>query len=196
MLAGREGHRRTFLGLQVERTDIATFLLDTQHAPGQPLALALTLLQALFGFTPGAGHQAGGSVLLEGPTQRHRSRADYHLLDVQGPDPLGAFEGADQRAVDNHLGAPGNLQHIARGEVDEQQAGNRVGQQIAEGIEMQVAGVVRNRQAIAFDPDETGATTAVGHVHGTLAIFLLDVTGDKEGVGVFDHGAGRGIEYR
>ncbi len=107
MLTGSKGNRS--IGRQVERTDIAAFLLYPQHAPRQPLALPLTLLQALFGFCPGAGHQAGRRVFLKGPAQGNSRAAQHYLFDHQRPKPLGAFESLDQRAVEDHFGATSHL---------------------------------------------------------------------------------------
>ncbi|MNO75187.1 hypothetical protein D3C76_662170 [compost metagenome] len=106
MLPRCKGHRTASRRLKVERADITAFLLHPQHTPGLPLALPLALLQAYVGLGPGAGHQAGRRVLLEGPTQGNGSRAPHHLLDLQRPQALGTFECLDGGAVQQQLGMP------------------------------------------------------------------------------------------
>ena len=196
MLPGGKCHSGTGGRLEVERTDIAALLLYPEHPPGLPLVLLLTLLQTRIGLGPGAGHQAGGGVLLERPAQGNRSRPPHHLVDLQRPQPLCTFERLDGRAFQQHLGTPAHLQHVAVAEVDEQQTCPRVDQQVAQGVEVQVTGVVGNGQRIALDPDESWPTATVGHIHRTLAVVMLDIAGDEEGVGRLDHTDGRGIQGR
>ncbi|MNT61114.1 hypothetical protein D3C72_1987350 [compost metagenome] len=58
---------------------------------------------------------------------------------------------------------------------------------------MQVAGKVRNSQAIPFHSYESTLTTPVRNVHRAFA-FNLYIAGDKEGVRFSDHGFGGVIQ--
>ncbi|MNC32675.1 hypothetical protein D3C75_810380 [compost metagenome] len=82
------------------------------------------------------------------------------------------------------------MQHIAIFEVDEQQAGPRVDHQVAQGVEMQIACIVGNGEPIAFDLDEPWPATTVGDIHRALAVSMLDIAGDEEGIGRLDHADG------
>src|SRR3990167_8178052 len=48
---------------------------------------------------------------------------------------------------------------------------------------MQIAGEIRDAQAIALHPDETGLATPVGDVHGQLAVVQGDVAGYEKSIG-------------
>lgn len=59
---------------------------------------------------------------------------------------------------------------------------------------MQVAGEVRNGQAIAFHAYETALPTTVRHIHRTFTVDL-HITGNEERVCLGDHGFGRIIQF-
>ncbi|MNX80293.1 hypothetical protein D3C86_1119480 [compost metagenome] len=59
---------------------------------------------------------------------------------------------------------------------------------------MQVAGEVRNGQAIALHTDETGLTAAVRHIHRALTVDI-HITGNEERVRLGDHSFGRVIQF-
>ncbi len=110
-----------------------------------------------------------------------------HLLDLHVPEALSALKSADVITFQRQLSAPADLQQVTRGEVDEQQAGLRVEQQVAEGVEVQVAGKIRDAQAVALHPHKPGLAAPVGNVHRQPAILQGDIAGDKEGVSTGNH---------
>ena len=63
--------------------------------------------------------------------------------------------------IKDNLDAAAELQQVAGVEVDEQQPGTRIEQQVAQGIEKPVTGKVWNRQAIAINAHETGLAPCV-----------------------------------
>ncbi|MNM65270.1 hypothetical protein D3C81_767030 [compost metagenome] len=83
------------------------------------------------------------------------------MFDLDCPQALGPLERLDLRALEDDFGAPAELQQIPGIEIDEQQPGPGIEQQVTQGVEMQIAGEVRNGQAIAFHLYETGLTATV-----------------------------------
>ncbi|MNL10851.1 hypothetical protein D3C87_1316660 [compost metagenome] len=77
------------------------------------------------------------------------------MFHVERPNPFSPLEGFDFGTVESNFGTPAELQQITGDEIDKQQSGPRINQQVAQGIEKQVAGEVRNGQAIAFHVNET-----------------------------------------
>lgn len=86
---------------------------------------------------------------------------------------------------------PGQVHHVARCKVDEQQPRHRVGVQVAQGVEEQVAGKVGDGQHVALHAHEAAVAAAMGDVHRAFAVDV-HIAGDEERVGVADHCA-RGV---
>ena len=82
-----------------------------------------------------------------------------------------------------HLGAGLQVQQVATGEIDEQQAATGFEQQVSEGVEHEIAGVVGHPQpAVATQAHESGRAATVGDVDAT-AVRVMVVTGDEAGIG-------------
>lgn len=105
------------------------------------------------------------------------------------------MKGFDLRTFEDDVGATTELQQVSRFEIDEQQTSPWIDQQVAQGVEKQVAGEVRNRQAITFDTDEAGLAAAMRNIHRALAVDV-HVTGDKEGIRPGDHLFGGVIQLK
>ena len=79
--------------------------------------------------------------------------------------------------------SPVSCSRSAGVEVGEDQSGLRIDQEIAERVEEQIAGEIRNGQhAIAAERTKPGLAAAMGHIDLPLAILALDIGGDEEGV--------------
>src|SRR5260370_39546629 len=106
---------------------------------------------------------------------------------------LGAGAGAQPHAVPHDLGPAGDLQEIAAGEIDEEEAGARVLQHVAERVEEAVAGIVGDdERAGIVDTDEAGTAAAVRDIDAVLPLAALAARErrDEEGVGPRDERAG------
>src|SRR5688500_210192 len=86
------------------------------------------------------------------------------------------------------------LQDVARGEVDEQQAGARVAQKIAQGVVEAVAAEVGDGERVADHADEARPAAAVRHVEAAPVDAAAGPAGDKKSVGGRDQGAGGIVE--
>src|SRR6185437_5335034 len=95
---------------------------------------------------PDAGCERRRRIVAEGPVEGQRARATPAALDVESPASLRTGHGSRGaiRPVDRHPAL--ELEEIAGREIDEQQAGPRVAQQIAERVEVAVAAEIGNRQ--------------------------------------------------
>ena len=98
----------------------------------------------------------------------------------------------------DQFGATGQLQQIAVGEVDKYQARPGIHAQIAQRIEKQVAGKIRDGQHLFVDTDKTGLAAAMRGVDLPPACIPLGIhiAGDEKGVGSADQGICLGIELR
>ncbi|MNL06505.1 hypothetical protein D3C87_1271410 [compost metagenome] len=190
MLPGLK-HREsgTIGGLQIDRADGVAFRFDPHHPQRPPLIAQGLGLQTSPGLLPGTGQQAGGGNAIETPAQSQCCRAPDHVFHLECPEALRTLKSFDLRAFKDDFGAPAELQQITGVEIDKQQTGARVEQQVAQGVEKQIAGEIRNGQAIAFHLDEPGLTAAVRNVHRALTIDV-HITGDEKGIGPRDHGSG------
>ncbi|MNF89530.1 hypothetical protein D3C84_720590 [compost metagenome] len=122
-------------------------------------------LQACVGLLPGARQQTGGRYAVEAPAQSQCCRPTHHLLHLECPQTLGALKGFDLGAFKDDFGTTAEVQQVAGVEIDKQQARPWIDQQVAQGIEEQIAGEVRDGQTITFHVYETGLTATVGNVH-------------------------------
>ncbi len=112
----------------------------------------------------------------EKPSNCQRKR---RAPDVGPPVPratsrtFGPLKGFNLRALKNDLGAPADLQHVAWNfKINEHQPGLGIEQQIAQGIEVQVASKVRDGQALpsiltkpAWPPRWETSTADARHPH-------------------------------
>ena len=85
------------------------------------------------------------------------------------------------------------MQHVTGLKINKQQPRHRVGVQVAEGVEEQVAGKIRDGQYVAFHPHKPRVAAAMGNVHRAFAV-LVDVAGDEEGVGLADQRLSRIVQ--
>lgn len=130
---------------------------------------------------------------MKAPAQNKRRGTAYHALHLKYPYSFSPLKELDLRHFENNLGPTAELQQVAGVEVDEQQSGTRIEQQVAQGIEKPVTGKIWNRQTIAINAHETGLATPVRNVHRALAIDV-HITGDKEGIRLGDYRPSRIIQ--
>ena len=152
---------------------------DTGH-PQRPPAVTQGLgLQACIGLGRGAGPSLVGD---SGRGASARPMPPDAALTSPPRTSTGARRLGTLRstAVEDDFGPPAQLQRIACGKVDEQQTGLGIEQQIAEHVEVQVAGKIRDGQTITFDPDKPGLPTTMGNIHRTLSVRIDVQTGDEE----------------
>src|SRR5262249_40140200 len=125
--------------------------------------------------------ERGRRVVAEAPGEGKRVTLASDSLEAQAPRALGSG--------DRRVGLPVNgnpalyLQQIARGEIDEQQAGARVAQKVAERVEVTVAAETRHHQGVGAEVDEAGPAAAVGDVEAAVRRVGARATGDEESVG-------------
>src|SRR5262245_40507354 len=86
------------------------------------------------------------------------------------------------------------LQDVARYEVDEDQAGARIAQEIAQGVVEAVAAKVGNDQRVALHRDEARAATTMRHVEAAAAQAGARTAGHEEGVRPRDQRSRRLVE--
>ena len=75
--------------------------------------------------------------------------------------PFRALEAAHFGTLQDQFGSPGDLQHIAGGKFYEDKARPGVQLQIAQRIEMQIVGKIRNAQDLTVHPYKTRLATAM-----------------------------------
>ena len=86
-------------------------------------------------------------------------------LRLESPQTLGAEECGNLGRIEHDFRRPRHLQHIAAMEVDEDQPGTRIDQEIAQGVEKQVAREIRDRQrAVFIDTHEARLAAAMGGI--------------------------------
>jgi hypothetical protein len=104
-------------------------------------------------------------------------------LRREAQQPLGALEGTDLGIVQQHLRRTAHLQQIAGLEIDEHQPGPRVEQDIAQGVEEQIAGKVRDGQRSVFvHAHETRLAAAMRGIDLPLAV-THHIGGDIKRIG-------------
>src|SRR3990167_5077942 len=109
------------------------------------------------------------------------------------PQALRAFELSYLRPDEDQRSTPGHLQHVTRLKINKQQPRHRVGVQVAEGVEEQVAGKIRDGQYVTFHAHKSRIAASVGDVYRTFAV-QFDVAGDEESVGVADQRLSRIVQ--
>ncbi|EEF25900.1 conserved hypothetical protein, partial [Ricinus communis] len=135
---------------------------------------------------PVAGARHLGSRLRGAPAKRQCADVTHHFTHVEAQQLFRASKRLQLRAVPDDLSLHRKMQHVAALEVDEQQAGAWIGQQVAHGVEEEVADEFRRRQrALVVHPHKAGTTAAMGHVDATAAsrVGRHVGAGDEEGVG-------------
>ena len=80
---------------------------------------------------------------------------------METPQPLGTGYLRRGRAAPIDFGRTLKLQQVTGGEIHEQQRCPRLGDQIAEGVEIAVAAKIGDGQLIAVDPNEAGPPAAM-----------------------------------
>ena len=123
MLA-RKKHRQTgaIVWLQINRADAVAFPFDLRHPQRPPLVAQSLRLQTRIGLRPVSSQQTGGRHAVEAPAQGQRGWPANQFLHLECPKPFGALKRLDLRPFQNEFGTPAELQQIACGKVDEQQA--------------------------------------------------------------------------
>lgn len=130
---------------------------------------------------PGSG--VVGGVRRRSGAQGDGARGVADPVDGEVDHPLGAAVAAGARRVQVDAAAARELQHVAAGEVDEEQAGARRVGQVAEGLEHPVAGVVRpGEMGFVDDVDEARIAAPVRGIEADAGV----LRGDEEGVGAGD----------
>src|SRR5262249_56266826 len=110
------------------------------------------------------------------------------------PEALGTAPGAEQRAVEEDLRRPLELQQVAGLEIGEEKPGLGMDEEIAQRVEEAVAAEIRHQQrAIALDADEARPAPAMGHIDAKTGCIG---GGDEEGIRAGDERTGLVVEGR
>ena len=138
-----------------------------------------------------------GRVVAEVEAQRQAALDPDDLLGAEADQALRPGEGPDLLTLPDDLGFAGHGDQVARLEVEEEEAGPRVQQDVADRVEVVVAREIGNDEGpLVLDPDEAGPAAAVGDV-GPLRDRspVLDIGGgDEEGVRALDQRPGAPVE--
>jgi hypothetical protein len=119
------------------------------------------------------------------PAQRQGGRQLDDLLDREGHEATGTGNADHRIRIPIDRRPTGELKQAAALEVDEQQAGAGIRDEVADRVEVVVAGVVGEYQRVAVDLDESRVAAAVGGIHaerGALALAAVPAS-DEEGIG-------------
>ena len=112
---------------------------------------------------------------------------------MKAPQAIGPLKGRELRRIQDDLRVAGHLQQVAGVEIDERKARLGVDQKIAERVEEEVAGKVRDSEAaVGIEPDETGPPPAVRNIDAILAVLIDDIGRNEERVGMA-YESGRGV---
>ncbi len=152
---------------------------------------------AVPGFEYERSHILGLADLLDEPQGAHRlgirvpSQGNGHgklddLLDVEGHQTPRAGNAGHRLRFPIDRGPAGKLQQTAGLEIDEQQTGSRVENEVADGVEVVVARVVGEHQAgLVRDRDEARVAPAVRGIHAERRVVAVAAVpgGNEEGIG-------------
>jgi hypothetical protein len=104
-------------------------------------------------------------ILEKVPANGHGRLDEDTFVQRKADETLGANECASLIAIPGDFCAAGKIQKITGFKIDEQQSRHWIDSDIADRIEMVVAGEIRKRQRIAtFDPHEAQLAAPVGYV--------------------------------
>ena len=99
------------------------------------------------------------------------------------------------RGLEDDLGAAAHLQHVAGREINKHEAGARIDQQVAERVEVQVAGEIGNgKHAIVADAHEPRLAAAMRDVDLPAIGGVVDIGSDEKRIRRRDHAAGAIIQ--
>src|SRR4029077_1990976 len=103
------------------------------------------------------------------------------------PKPLNTQKVFDLRRVKDDLDVAGELQQAAGFPVWKSQTALRIDQEVAQRVEEQVAGKIRNRNdPVRVDPHKTRFPAAMRDVDLSVAGFALDIGCDEQSVRTLD----------
>src|SRR5690348_515600 len=155
------------LGKQILHVDAEMRGFGPEPTKAQRVRLCHTRLTNAGGPRVPASRSSGGQQGREfGRSELERESATQpeHSNRFKPPQPLSSWCRA-WRAVPHNLGCTGHLQYVAAREIDDQQTGARIGEQVAEGVEEAVAAVIRDfERPVLAGTYEAGAAAAVGDI--------------------------------
>src|SRR5437763_9245024 len=108
--------------------------------------------------------------LAKAPAKRQGASFPEGALDPDLPEALGSGDCIDLGSLPKDGGGPLQVEEIALLEVDEEEGRSRIGDEVAERVEVPVAREVRNSQGVSLEADEALFTAPVRDVHAAFGI--------------------------
>ncbi|MNQ48736.1 hypothetical protein D3C85_626210 [compost metagenome] len=117
--------------LHIDRADVVALRFDPHHPQWPPLIAQRLGLQTGGGLLPGAGEQTGRRDTVETPAQGQSGGTTHNMFHVERPQALGTLKCLNLRTVKDDFSSSTEMQQIASVEIDKQQSGPGIDQQIA-----------------------------------------------------------------